>query len=151
MPRAQRMKTIATEITIKAPRSRVWDILTDFDAYPDWNPFLRKIAGRAEVGARLIVEIHLPGRSPMTFKPRVLAAAPDRELRWLGRVLFPGIFDGEHSFVLREAPAACLFLQAETFTGVLVALMSSKMFEAAEQGFVAMNQALKKRAEGKVI
>ena len=34
----------------------------------------------------------------MTFKPTVLVAEGPKELRWLGRLLLPGMFDGEHSF-----------------------------------------------------
>ncbi len=31
-----------------------------------------------------------------TFRPTVLVAEPNRELRWLGRLFMPGPFDGEH-------------------------------------------------------
>jgi hypothetical protein len=34
----------------------------------------------------------------MNFKPTVLAVEPERELRWIGRFLVRGLFDGEHSF-----------------------------------------------------
>lgn len=36
----------------------------------------------------------------MTFHPVVLVAVQERELRWLGRLLIPGLFDGEHTFQL---------------------------------------------------
>ena len=36
----------------------------------------------------------------MTFAPTVIRAARNQELRWLGRLLLPGVFDGEHSFQL---------------------------------------------------
>lgn len=36
----------------------------------------------------------------MTFRPTVLVAEPDRELRWRGRLLVPGLLDGEHAFVV---------------------------------------------------
>ena len=32
------MKTIHTEIAIKAPVERVWNVLTNFNAYAAWNP-----------------------------------------------------------------------------------------------------------------
>ena len=30
------------------------------------------------------------------FKTTVLVAEPYRELRWMGRLIIPGLFDGEH-------------------------------------------------------
>jgi hypothetical protein len=57
----------------------------------------------------------------VTFKPTVLAVEANRELRWLGRLLVPGVFDGEHS--LRIEPlegGGSRFVQSERFTGVLV-------------------------------
>ncbi|MGH6874675.1 MAG: SRPBCC family protein [Aestuariivirgaceae bacterium] len=141
------MRSIDTEVRINAPCNRVWSILTDFARYPDWNPFITRISGRPEVGSRLAIRIEPPGQRPMMFRPRVLAASPRRELRWLGRLLIPRLFDGEHSFELLDDADGCLLRQSEKFTGLLVPRMPRKMFEATEQGFVAMNEALKKRAE----
>ncbi len=36
----------------------------------------------------------------MTFKPKVLAATPGQELRWLGKLGFGGLIDGEHFLIL---------------------------------------------------
>jgi hypothetical protein len=141
------MRSISTEIVINAPASRVWSILTRFDRYPVWNPFILSIEGRPEVGARLKVKIAPPGQSAMIFRSRVLAATPNRELRWLGRLLLPGFFDGEHLFKLKPRKAGCQFLHSEKFSGLLVMIAGSKMLQNTEQGFKAMNEALKSRAE----
>jgi len=141
------MKELRTQIEIEATPERVWEILTDFDAYPEWNPFIQAIEGEAAPGSRLEVRIEPPGGRAMRFKPTVLEAAPRQELRWLGRVLVPGLFDGEHS--LRIEPiddSRVRFVQAERFTGVLVPLFG-KSLEKTERGFTAMNEALKRRAE----
>jgi hypothetical protein len=94
------MRRIATAVDIDAPADVIWRMLVDFDAYPDWNPFIRRLVGEAKVGARLEVTAQPAGRKPMTFRPTVQVAEANRELRWLGRVLVPGIFDGEHAFVI---------------------------------------------------
>jgi uncharacterized protein YndB with AHSA1/START domain len=31
-------KTLETHIEIEAPKEKVWGLLTDFPAYPQWNP-----------------------------------------------------------------------------------------------------------------
>ncbi len=45
------MKHLHTEIQIEADPAEVWAVLTDFDRYPDWNPFLVDVRGDAEPGA----------------------------------------------------------------------------------------------------
>jgi hypothetical protein len=141
------MRLIDTRIEVAAPPVRVWDVLTDFARFPEWNPFITRIEGVVEPGARLRVEIKPPGKSPMTFTPTVLAARPGKELRWRGRLLVPGLFDGEHAFQLEERGGICSFRQSERFTGLLVPLLGGAL-AATERGFAAMNIALKRRAEG---
>jgi hypothetical protein len=142
------MKVIDTEIEIGAPAERVWAILTDFASYSEWNAFLRWQEGEAKFGARLHLFIQPPGRSRMTFRPTVLVADPNRELRWLGRLWVPGLFDGEHSFTIEPTGESCVrFGQREHFRGLLVPLLATMLDRDVRPGFEAMNRALKLRAE----
>jgi hypothetical protein len=141
------MRELETSIEIDATPERVWEILTDFDSYPDWNPFIRSARGKPEVGAKLENRLEPPEGRAMTFKPTVLAAKPARELRWLGRLFLPGIFDGEHLFRIEPLESGrTRFVQSERFRGVLVPLFG-KTLEQTRRGFEAMNAALKQRAE----
>ena len=120
------MKELHTDIEIEAGPARVWEILTDFASYPDWNPFIRSIEGEPREGARLEARIEPPGGRAMTFKPTVLTATPERELRWLGRLVAPRVFDGEHRFEIHEnEPGRVTFVQHEEFRGVLVPFVRS--------------------------
>jgi hypothetical protein len=142
------MHEIETEIDIAANAEQVWSILTDLAAYPSWNPFIRDITGSIETGQRLTVSIHPTGGKVMTFRPTVLLAAPNSELRWLGHLLIPGIFDGEHRFTITELGAGRVrFTQGEKFGGVLVGFAKASLDRGTKAGFIAMNAALKKRAE----
>ena len=88
----------------------------------------------------------------MTFRPKVLRVVPDRELRWLGTLLIPGLFNGEHYFLLTPAGhKATRFTQGEKFSGILVTPFETRgLLKATQQGFEAMNAALKARAEAQV-
>jgi hypothetical protein len=98
------MKAFEKHILIKATPSKVWGILTDFARMPHWNPFITAVSGTAAPGAWLSVTIAPPGKSAMTFNPRVVVAVPDRELRWVGTVASRWIFAGEHYFLLDRTP-----------------------------------------------
>ncbi len=142
------MREIRAEIEIDAAPERVWQVLTDFAAYPEWNSFITSVAGEARVGAQLAIRIEPVGGRAMTFKPRVLRCEGPRELRWLGRLLLPRIFDGEHIFELNEVDGGGTHLvQREEFRGALVWPLLRMVGGGSEKGFVAMNEALKARAE----
>ena len=90
----------------------------------------------------------LQGAKGMSFRPTVLVAEPNRELRWLGRLWFPGILDGEHSFVIEPLVAGRVrFVQQERFKGLLLPFLSKMLDRDTRRGFEEMNQALKLRAE----
>lgn len=142
------MHEIVTEINIDAAAERVWRVLTSFDEHPAWNPFVRRIEGKAETGSRLRVSIQPPGGRGMTFKPIVLKAEPNRELRWLGHFLLPGIFDGEHYFLIETLSSSRVrFIHGERFKGILVGMLKSSLDDGTRAGFESMNRALKARAE----
>jgi hypothetical protein len=62
-------------------------------------------------------------RRGMTFEPTVLAATPNEELRWLGKLAFGGIADSEHFFMLdRNADGTTHLTHRERYSGALVAL-----------------------------
>jgi hypothetical protein len=143
-------RQISHTIEIAASPAEVWAVVSDTAAFPTWNPFIRKLEGKLQTGAKLSVTIEPPGRRSTNFRPTVLAAQPGRELRWLGRILIPGVFDGEHSLVLEPtATGGTRFTQGERFSGILVRLFSANL-DSTEVGFKQMNEALKARAEGAV-
>jgi hypothetical protein len=142
------MKEIHTEIEINASAEKVWRVLTDFAAYPEWNPFVRRAEGEVGVGARLYVYIHPSGGKGMSFRPTVLVADPNRELRWLGQLWLPGLFDGEHSFSIEPLGEGHVrFVQRELFGGFLLLFLSKMLDGDTRRGFEEMNRALKLRAE----
>lgn len=120
--------------------------MIDFKAYQEWNPFIRKVDGTARQGNRISAKIHLGNRT-MTFRPTVLVVDPNKELRWLGHLFIPGMFDGEHSFTIKPLNEnQVLLIQNEEFNGLLTPFFTS-MLEDTRRSFEEMNRALKERAE----
>jgi hypothetical protein len=136
---------LETSIDIDAPPEAVWAVLADLPSYPDWNPFIRAAKGTLAPGERLDVEIQPERGRAMRFKPTVITAEPGRELRWLGKLLVRGIFDGEHRFTIEPAGHGTRLVQAERFTGVLVPFLAKRLRRGTLPGFVLMNEALRAR------
>lgn len=143
------MKEIQTEIRIGATPEEVWRVLTDFGAYTQWNPFVKSVKGELKEGARLEIFVQIPEGRGMKFKPKVLRVEPARELRWLGSLPIPGLFNGEHIFRLEQAGAGSTrFLHGERFTGLVIPFIGGTL-DKTRRGYELMNAALKARVEGR--
>ena len=78
----------------------------------------------------------------MSFRPTVLVAEPNRELRWLGHLWLPGLFDGEHSFSIEPLDEGRVrFVQRERFKGLLLPFLSKMLDGDTRRGFNEMNRA----------
>ena len=141
-------RTIRSAIEIRAPLDVAWRVLTDFDAYPAWNPHVRRIVGTPRVGGRLGIHTRPPGGRTVVMRPIVLDWNPPRELRWRATFISRRLFSGEHGFRLEEGgPGRVRFAQDETFSGLLVPLYARLRLPSTRIGFAQMNEALRSRAE----
>lgn len=142
------MDEIVTEIEIDAPPSTVWRVLTDFESYPEWTPVM-EINGELTEGEQLEVTMAYENMRPMTFRPTVLIADELTEFRWKGRLFVPGLYDGEHRFVLTalDDGGRTRLTHAETFRGLLVGFINRRIGDDVESGFNQLNEALKQQAK----
>ncbi len=140
-------KRLSTHVDIEATPERVWQVLTDLAAYPQWNPFIVRAEGVVGPGCRLTLTMQPVGGRAMTLRPRLVEVAINRELRWRGRLGVPGLMDAEHTFLLQPQAGGTRLIHQETFRGVLVPFVAASLDRNTLPAFVAMNEALKKRAE----
>jgi hypothetical protein len=135
------------EVLIDASPERVWAALTDFAAYPRWNPFIVAIEGELAVGSRLKVCFGSTDGRETNRRPVVLTLEPGHELRWLESLFIEGLFDGEHFFSLTRLDVQrTRLVHGGDFRGILLKYMGNTLTEIA-RGFVGMNQALKRHVE----
>jgi hypothetical protein len=134
-------KEIKTEILINATPEKIWSILTNFDNYPNWNPFIKSIKGEVKIGNKITARIEPPEAKAMTFKPKILTFEVNKELKWLGHLFFAGLFDGEHKFELIDnRNGTTTFIQSEKFKGILVPLFKKMLDNNTINGFNEMNK-----------
>jgi hypothetical protein len=142
------MKELNNEVEINASAERVWHLLTDFASFPQWNPFIHRVNGEPTTGAQLAVHIQPSGAQSTTSRPTVLKAEPNRELRWRGQWLIPGLLDVEHIFTIETLDTDRVrFTQREIFTGLFSSLPARRRNTDTRRGFREMGKALKLRAE----
>ena len=133
-------------IEIEAPAERVWQVLTDFRRYPEWNPFMPRVAGEAAGRAELEVFVRPDGARGFRLRPRIVTFRPPRELKWLARL--PGLFVGEQRFVVEAlAPARSRLIHEKRFRGLAVPFLRRMLDGPVKRSFDATGVALKQFAE----
>jgi hypothetical protein len=139
---------ITTSIRIHATPQKVWSVLTNFEHYPQWNPFITSISGTPEIGQKITARMEPPEAKGMTFTPVVLQYQLNRLFSWKGKLLVKGLFDGEHIFELIDNhDGTTTFIQSEKFNGILVPLFYKMIHQNTVNGFKQMNEQLKIQSE----
>ncbi|MGI5819599.1 MAG: SRPBCC family protein [Armatimonadota bacterium] len=141
-------REIEEAVEIVASPSEVWWQLTNFAAYPEWNPFITRIEGDLRECARLTVTLQPRSMPSFVIRPRLIRVEPERELRWRGRLGLPGVFDGEHAFIIESTGVDRLrFTQREHFSGLLAFGALGLIEGRLRASFQQMNEKLRQRSE----
>lgn len=140
---------ISVREPIRAPPGTVWDVLTAFEAYGEWNPTLTSVTGEPELGERLRVTVSLPSGLGLPFVATVTVLDPERELRWATGLPSDGALDAEHAVVLEPDDDGVVVDQRARFEGALAEPVLGRLSAQVRAGLEAMNEALKERAEAR--
>jgi hypothetical protein len=141
------VEEIHTTVVIEAPAFVVWNILTDFPTYPEWNPFILKISGELKINSRLAMEIKFANAKVVPSEFVVMGAEVEREITWGGKN-GGNLFGVEHRLAIQPlARNRVTFLQTARFGGDIVSLVARNLHLLLEKQFEGMNAALKARAE----
>jgi len=144
------MKTIRTEAFISATPARVWAVLTDFDAYAEWNPLNVKASGEARPGGKIRTTFVNPAGGPgatVTQTVTLTTFEPERALAWSGNV--PLLFRGRHHFTLAPEGEGTRLLHGEDMSGLIAMTFSDAILaEKFAPYYEAVNRALAERLAG---
>lgn len=142
------MKGYHTTSVIAAPPARVWEVLTDFDAYPEWNPLVGSARGRAAPGARIVVHLTPLGRS---YRPRITVWEPPRRLAWSTWEVLPFLLTSVHYFRLDPiSDGGTRLHHGERFRGLAAPLLGRFLLDRMHQAFTHHDLALKQRVEERI-
>lgn len=146
--------TVSTEQILPANLTDSWRVLTDFAAYPEWNPYLTAITGEFQVGEKVALTL-LTERSPQPRRSHATLAKiePQTAFAWRGQQFpIPGFSHTRHVFALERIDDTHTRLRHyEEFRGLGVALDSSGRkadIQNNERAFAQMNKALAARLAG---
>ena len=145
------MRELRTEIQISAPIDQVWQVLTDFVHWKDWNPIVNQASGNAVLGSKLNITMRGPdGRDAMKYQPTILEANSPRSLRWRATMMSGLMFTNDRVFVLKENYGGTMLVNKEEFSGLMVPMFWGKMNLFVVPMLEKMNKALKDKVEARL-
>lgn len=141
------MKEYVSTATIDASPERVWAILTDGEAYREWNPEIIAVDGRFAVGARITAHVRLGDGAVRKVPQRVTALEPPKRMEWLGGLPF-GLFVGRRTFTLTPGTNGVEFRMHLQMSGPLSSLILKSVGDRQPE-IDRFSEALKRRAEAR--
>jgi len=138
---------IEHRIGVQAPAEAIWDVLYDLDRWAEWNPLYPKASGAIRIGAPLSLTLALPGQQHREIRPVVLEWVPNEQLHWRLSMMGGLVKTVRYIEIEQLAEESCIVASGEIIGGWLGPSAARRMGRAIHRGFVAMNEALKARAE----
>ena len=113
--------TVRSEtVTIDAPASVVWDVLTDLPSYREWNPFCFGAESTLEIGAPMKMQLNnytMPGETYPNVE-YVCANVPERLLSWELRDSSEMPYPARRDQVIEaQGPERCTYYSTDAFFG----------------------------------
>ena len=143
------MKIISSEIIINAPIKLVWEVLSDFDKYPTWNPFTPTIEVSPEIGSTVVLHVKMNPNSNKIIKQK------ETLLKWEeGTQIDWGIQGAWHVNTVRIQQLTSLddqttkYFTSDSFTGPMTWLVMWLYRNKIQSGFDSVAKALKVCVEG---
>ena len=139
---------IEDRVEIDATPDAVWATFVDFEALPEWNPYLLSLVGDPTPGGEIeIVIVQDDWSRPMTLKETVVSREEGRFFHWHGSLFLRGLLETDHSFAIEPiGRGRSRFIHREEFRGVIARWLDPASREATLRAFRAMDAALARRA-----
>ncbi|TMH00729.1 MAG: SRPBCC domain-containing protein [Betaproteobacteria bacterium] len=137
------------EVDIDAPASLVWEVLTDLERYPQWNPFCPRIESTLKLGDPVHMHISVPGTSEtQPVSETLVACEPQRLLSWEMRPTAENKDAARRDqYIEALGSDRCRYVTTDIFLGVNADEIMRNHGGWVKAGFDAMALALKARAE----
>ncbi|MCG8668017.1 MAG: SRPBCC domain-containing protein [Pseudomonadales bacterium] len=142
------MREVKTEIVIDAPREKVWQVLTDFDAYGNWNPVIKDVKATPQVNRSIRFKINLFGQK-LPIAAKIQRCEENWYFGWGTDTSLPSnhIIGAHHFFELNpEGDNKTRLVHNEIFYGIVPKIVWP-VLKKLKGSYEDMNQSLKTECE----
>src|SRR5690606_8701102 len=129
------------DVLVHAPRERVWDVLTDFARWPEWNPDVREVRVDGPLAPGSVFRWKA---GPSQIRSRLEEVLPPERITWTGSTM--GI-RAVHVHVLASEGDGTRVVSEESWSGLLARLFAGRMRSTLGDSLESGLAALKARSE----
>ena len=132
-------------IGIAAPASVIWDLISNVEGWPGWNPIYAQAKGRIVIGETLHLTESLPGRPVKAIQPVIVDWEPNSQILWRAG----GFMSRCVRYIEIEAlsETGCIFANGAFFHGLLGEQEAKGARRAIHGGYVQFGEAVKRLSE----
>lgn len=143
------MPRFDSRIRVRASAARVWDVLSDFGRYAEWNPLFPSAEGSPADGSPVRLTLKPPFGRRVELRGRIARAEPERALVLQTRMAAPGLYRCRSEFGIEAEPEteAVRLHHVQVYGGGLLSLVAGARGMKMREGCFALNLAVKRRAE----
>jgi hypothetical protein len=138
---------IEHRIGVQTPAPVIWEMVSNVNGWPAWNPLYPKAKGEIGFGAELELEVALPGEAPRAIKPKVTDWTPGEQIIWQLSMMGGLIRSIRYIEIETLDNGNCIFSNGEFFEGPAMRLIGKKTQKAIKAGFRAFGETVRDRAE----
>jgi hypothetical protein len=131
------------EMEIAAPPEAVWDVLTRFEDWPQWNPDVKSMSFEGPVAPD--AEFRWKA-GPGTIVSTLEQVEPPRYIRWRGRTLS---ISAHHEWWLEPSEAGTRLKTEESFSGLLARVFRRQLQRTLDKSLHDGLGHLKRHAESR--
>ncbi len=136
-------------VEIEAPAAFVWDVLVDYERYPEWNPYTIAGVTTLEVGAP--IDLTLPSYDgsgePFTTREFIRVVDPPYHLCYDSGDHISGVVGIRDQWITELGPDRCSYYTTDAMSGEHAGLAMEMAGDWMKAGFDSVAHALKARAE----
>lgn len=137
-------------VTIDASAEEVWQVLTDFDSYPQWNPFTTRVVpkGQFQTGNKVDLHVHMPIRGDRISVETVECIEPAKQIAWGMTMGHTCLLKARRDQLISPInDTQCTYQTWDAFRGLLTPLVVKLFGKDMQNGFNGVADALKARCE----
>ncbi len=140
-------RAVEHRIGIQAPAELIWELISDFSTWEQWNPVHPRAEGQLKIGTSLSVHQALPGEPVRVIQPVVQDWVPYEQLHWRSTRLGGFVTAIRYIEIETMGPGSSTFSNGELFMGLLVRWISRDDRRKLKAAYTQMGEALRDHAE----
>jgi hypothetical protein len=121
----------------------VWQVVSNLEGWPGWNPLYVKADGVLRIGTQLTITQTLKGLPDTVIQPTIVDWVPDNQILWRLSERGGLVQRLRYIEIDKLSDEGCIFSNGEDWSGPLAGFTPGELRRALRAGYEAMGEAVR--------